>query len=798
LGQVDDGGESLERATQVVRWATSWVLVSALLGLGVSGWSLLIGGTWHFAALAALNLAMLVVVALAASGAASRPALRLQLSYAAMMTVALLGAPLVDNPHSASGVAVVLLVLVSAPRVLTRERTDRWVYGAVCVGLALSASELVDLPTRVEPVGGGDRWLYAASLLSIAGMLALALHERRRLPVRTKLILTLLTLCVTPLVVVVLDGVVVGRAKALADARDQLGRRAAAHAAAWDAYLLDRGAALARVAAAAPLRSACAGEAAADEALADAARGLGAYGFSLHVGGAARGDGALEGVALRVVDPAHGSEIVIGAAVPTESGGCSLKMSLGPGMVRAWARALAASSASSVLLRDREGATIIAAGPAIEVDLPHELGSARASASPTVASARIFEDERQIVAVAELPLVGWSLALMQRRAQLLRPVEAQARRHHAFALLTAAVVSLVSLWIGARIVGPLARLTKNLTRFTAGDAEIRTEVDSTDEFGELASRFNAMAEQVGELLSSLAEQASRLRGEVADRTQQEVALQALNEELSEARDQALAANRAKSAFLARMSHELRTPLNAVIGYGELIQEVALEGDGGAALVEIAADADAIVRSARHLLELINDVLDLSKIEAGRMDLHIEEFDAIELVKDVAAVVQPLVERQANRLILDLDGVRALIQSDRTKLRQCLLNLLSNAAKFTERGAITMTVRHDAVGALPLIIFTVSDTGIGISEEQQRRLFHAFTQVDNELTRRHSGTGLGLVITQRICRKLGGEITVSSAEGRGTAFTIRLPLRFARSADSMTWGLSSSSSSSWSS
>ena len=352
-------------------------------------------------------------------------------------------------------------------------------------------------------------------------------------------------------------------------------------------------------------------------------------------------------------------------------------------------------------------------------------------------------------------------------------------------------------------------------RFTAGEVDARVVVDSRDEIGALADKINEMASQVGGFLHSLEEQAVRLRSEIAERTEQELRLQALNEELSEARDQALAANRAKSAFLARMSHELRTPLNAIIGYSELLMEVA-EEEG---LDQIGSDADAISRSARHLLELINDVLDLSKIEAGRMEVVIEEFDGairadfhivVELVRHaqpeadfVAAgdgaecrplaheVALPLVERQQNQLEVAIEVEPAKMRSDRTKVRQCVLNLVSNAAKFTEHGRISITLRAEELGALPVLVFEVADTGIGIPAESLDKLFKTFVQVDSPLARKQTGTGLGLAITRRLCRKLGGDIKVRSVVGEGTAFTIRLPQRYHRSTSSTTWGQSES-------
>jgi PAS domain S-box-containing protein len=238
-----------------------------------------------------------------------------------------------------------------------------------------------------------------------------------------------------------------------------------------------------------------------------------------------------------------------------------------------------------------------------------------------------------------------------------------------------------------------------------------------------------------------------------------------------ARDQADQANRTKTVFLANMSHELRTPLNAIIGYGELLQETA-EARSSAV---VSGDLGKILLAGRHLLTLINNVLDLSKIEAGKQEMHLEPFNIRALLDEIASTVMPMMKKNGNHLgVTCAEEVRTMV-ADAMWVRQSLLNLLANAAKFTQNGRVGVDVKLYASEAQPMVQFVVSDTGIGMSRMQQAKLFKAFHQVDAKISAQYGGSGLGLAISQQLCRTMGGDITVESEPGRGSIFTLTLPL-----------------------
>lgn len=342
------------------------------------------------------------------------------------------------------------------------------------------------------------------------------------------------------------------------------------------------------------------------------------------------------------------------------------------------------------------------------------------------------------------------------------------------ALVLSAIAGIGGFVSVSAIIRNLGLLRETAEQMASGDLTARSPVVSNDAIGVLSSTLNTMAQQISSLLKGL---------EVRQRQ-----LEERSEELEVAKNAAEAANRAKSTFLANMTHELRTPLNAIIGYSELLQEEALElGEE-----EFVMDLASINMAGKQLLTIISDILDISKIEAGKVTLFLETFEVWNLIEEVVTTVQPMLGKNGNTLIVNCDRNIGTIYSDSSKLRQALLNLASNAAKFTDQGKITINVWKEEGKVLPIgnseelsadpsrcqqpsIVFQVTDTGIGMTEDQVSRLFGAFTQADDSTTRKYGGTGLGLTISRKFCQMMGGDIKVESEFDCGSSFTIRLPI-----------------------
>jgi signal transduction histidine kinase/DNA-binding response OmpR family regulator len=317
----------------------------------------------------------------------------------------------------------------------------------------------------------------------------------------------------------------------------------------------------------------------------------------------------------------------------------------------------------------------------------------------------------------------------------------------AFSVLVAVVVALA---LSRHLDRSLQALKLGARRIGTGDLGHHIATPGQDELGELAEAFNEMASN----------------------------LRSARTKLEEARAAAEKANKAKSSFLANMSHELRTPMNAIIGYSEMLLEEAedLEQD------DFSSDLERILAASKHLLALINDVLDLSKIEAGKMTLFLEDVAVEILISDVTDTIAPLVSKNKNQLQVDVAPNAGILHADETKVRQALFNLLSNACKFTSEGIVTLRVQRFEHPAGDRLRFMVSDTGIGMAPEQMARIFEEFTQADSSTTRKFGGTGLGLTISKRFCQLMGGDITVESTEGVGTTFTVELPAQVVETED----------------
>ncbi len=340
-----------------------------------------------------------------------------------------------------------------------------------------------------------------------------------------------------------------------------------------------------------------------------------------------------------------------------------------------------------------------------------------------------------------------------------------------FVLVSGLFAFLVSSKLQGLISKPILHLEDTMRIVSSNkNYAVRAVKTYGDEIGRLIDGFNTMLSEIQQRDIALQSTNGELKTRTHELEQEVFQRKQTQEELLNAKHAAEEANRAKSTFLANMSHELRTPLNAIIGYSEMLEEETR--DSGK--IENVQDLKKIQSAGKHLLSLINDVLDLSKIEAGKMGLHLETFDVSQVIEEMVTTLQPAAAKNANSIHVHLAKNVSVMKADITKVRQILFNLLSNACKFTDHGTISVDVDQIRVEERDWIQFRVSDTGIGISAKQKENLFQEFAQADASIARKYGGTGLGLAITHRFVQLMKGQINVESEPGQGAIFTVQLP------------------------
>jgi two-component system NtrC family sensor kinase len=383
--------------------------------------------------------------------------------------------------------------------------------------------------------------------------------------------------------------------------------------------------------------------------------------------------------------------------------------------------------------------------------------SAAQTATGGGTSERVQESEdiggrKVLTAYAPVAPLGWLVFVELPATEAYAPLYAALERLALVLLAALGFAVLAGMFLAGRMVGPIQALRAGAERIGGGDLSQQIRIKTGDELEALADQFNVMAGRLKESYAGLEQK-------VEERTR----------EVEEKSRQLEAASQHKSQFLASMSHELRTPLNAIIGLTEMmVTNAARFGTEKA-----AEPLRRVHRAGSHLLGLINQVLDLSKIEAGKLELSPDWVNLTPLINEVVDTARPLAEQNNNRLVVKGQENLGSLTVDPMRLRQILLNLLSNACKFTKQGEVTLLARK-LVNAGNWIEFAVSDTGIGMTPEQQAKLFEEFTQADSSTARQYGGTGLGLAITRKLARMMGGDVTLTSEAGRGSTFTVRLP------------------------
>ncbi len=426
----------------------------------------------------------------------------------------------------------------------------------------------------------------------------------------------------------------------------------------------------------------------------------------------------------------------------------------------------------------RSGPDFLASGENTSVShsviiLPSKDGSAILFRAPIFQTEMEISDFPDIEPTGESELrstastLGWVSVELSKEATLLHQRTAIARSG-LFVVAVLMVSFVVAIRMGRSVTGPIVQLTKMVEQLAKGELFSRANTHAGAELLTLEKGINSMASALQRAQDNLQDEVSSATAELRSTL---IALEKNNAELDVQRSHAQEASKSKSRFLANMSHELRTPLNAIIGYSEMLEEDA--GDAGH--TNYIPDIQKVSSAGRHLLSLINDILDLSKVEAGKMTLYLETSDIESVITSASATIRPMAEHNNNKLVLDYNDDIGSMRVDVTKVRQILFNLLSNACKFTENGTITLAAKRVEIDSRSWIEFAVSDTGIGMTPKQMEQLFEAFSQADVSITKKYGGTGLGLTLCKTFSELMGGDIRVNSEAGKGSTFIVTLPV-----------------------